>query len=339
MNGALIGLGMVADTHVAASEASQKVRLCGVLGRDPAKSKAFAARHQIAKVYDNLTAVLRDPECDFIVLATPPDARLDYVSACVAAGKPILMEKPIERSFEAARQIVNICQEASVPLGIVFQHRARAASQALKTALEENRLGQICSADIRIPWWRDQSYYDAPGRGTYARDGGGVLLTQAIHTLDLALWFLGPVARVQAMLRTTPLHQLEAEDWAGGLLEFASGAVATLMATTAAYPGAGETVTLHGTKGSAHLEAGILTLHFQDGTHDHIGAEASTGSGADPMAFPFGWHQTILETFAASLQSDTPSLATGMDALRCHALIDALEAANRSGQITKVQQI
>ncbi|THH35922.1 Gfo/Idh/MocA family oxidoreductase [Aliishimia ponticola] len=332
---ALIGLGMVADTHVAALRDAAGVRLGGVMGRDPAKARAFADRHGVPHVFDDIGQVAAS-DMDFVILATPPDARHDLVAALAQAGKPILMEKPIERDLPASRAIVDLCAAADVPLGMVFQHRTRRASRALKARIETGAMGDLVHAELRVPWWRPQSYYDAPGRGTYARDGGGVMLTQAIHTLDLALWLMGPVARLQAIMHRTPLHRLEAEDWAGALLRFESGAVGTLTATTAAYPGGSESVTIQGTKAAAHLAEGTLRLTHMDGCEETLGSAAQTGGGADPMAFTHAWHQRIIEDFAEALRDGRPPLATGQQALHAHAVIAAMEEASRSGAEVKL---
>ncbi len=331
MKCALIGLGMVAGTHVAACAASRSVSLHGVYGRDAAKTWAFAAQHGGLVAYDDPQILAADPVIDFAVLATPPDARLDYVRALAEAGKPILMEKPMERTLAAAQEIADICAASNTPLGIVFQHRARAASRALKQMIDGGTLGEIATVDIRVPWWRAQSYYDAPGRGSYERDGGGVMITQAIHTLDLALWLCGPVAEVQALMHRTPLHTLEAEDWASALLRFRSGAVGNLTATTAAHPGGAESLTIHGTKAAAHLEGGVLRLTYRDGRCEEIGEMAATGGGADPMAFTHDWHQTVIEDFAKAIQTGRPPLAPASEALRVHAVLDAMQRASDSG--------
>lgn len=331
MRCALVGVGMVAATHVAACKDSSRVTLAGVLGRDPTKARDFAGAHGIARTYADIRDLAEDPEIDFVILATPPDAREAQVAALAEAGKPILMEKPVERTLAAATRIVETCEAAGVPLGILFQHRARAASAALKAAVDAGRLGQVAHAEIRVPWWRDQSYYDDPGRGTFARDGGGVMITQAIHTLDLALWLMGPVARVQAIMHRTPLHRLEAEDWAGALLQLDSGAVATLMATTAAWPGRPDTIAIQGTDAMAQLSEGILTLHHLDGREEVLGSTAASGSGADPMAFTHAWHQAVIEDFAEAVMQARPPLAPGRETLRSQALIDAMQEAGRTG--------
>ena len=336
MNIALIGLGMVAGTHVAAIRSSdQGLTLAGVLGRDPDRTAAFAAKHR-THAFTSVEDIAQNPAIDFVTIATPPDQRMSLVRELAAAGKPILMEKPMERTLSAAEEIVTLCEDASVSLAIVFQHRARAASAALKSALADGELGEIATVELRVPWWRDQSYYDVPGRGTFGRDGGGVMISQAIHTLDLAMWLLGPISTVQALMIQTPLHQLEAEDWAGALFEMECGAVGIMMATTADYPGGAETITIQGTKARAHLGSGVLTITDVDGKTTSFGETASTGGGADPMAFTHEWHQSVIEDFAHAVTSGAAPLAPARDALLAHAVIDAMQTASRTGQRMKV---
>ncbi len=343
-NAVLIGLGMVADTHLAAFRDANTVMLSGIMGRDPEKARAYG-RHaadllgHAVKTYQNTDEIAADPGVDFVVIATPPDARRDLIAPLVRAGKPILMEKPVERTLEAAQDIVTLCADHAVPLGIVFQHRARAASQALKQALDQGKLGDITNAEIRVPWWRDQGYYDTPGRGTYARDGGGVMISQAIHTLDLALWLLGPFSTISAHMHRTALHRLEAENWAGALFETVAGCVGTLTATTSAFPGTAETISLHGTKASAHLESGVLTISYLDGQTETHGASATTGGGADPMAFTHAWHQSVIEDFAQAITDQRDPMATGKQALMAHAVIDAMERSGTSRVWEKVAQV
>ncbi len=330
MKVAMIGAGMVAATHARACAESAAVTLHGVCARG--STERFAAQWGI-KPYANVAEIAADPEVDVALLITPPDARMDYVRILAEAGKPILMEKPVERDLDAARALVASC-EGRVPLGIVFQHRLRDASRALAARLPD--LGAIQTVEVTVPWWRDQSYYDASGRGTYARDGGGVLISQAIHTLDLMLSLTGPVARVQAMARTTKAHVMEAEDFVTAGLEFANGAVGSLHASTASFPGAAEVITLHCAQASAVLGEGVLTLHWRDGRSETIGAQAGTGGGADPMAFTHAWHQEVIEDFVTALLESRNPLVTGREALKVHALIEALTRSSREERMVEV---
>ena len=330
MRAALIGLGMVSKTYADAFRNSQTVQLGAVHARSAASVAAFrAANPDLDAPAASLADIAADPTIDFVILTTPPDARAAIVDLMSAAGKPILMEKPLERTLPAATALVEMCEARGVPLGIMLQNRTRPVVADLRRVLEG--LGPLRMVEVNVPWWRPQSYYDQPGRGTYARDGGGVLISQAIHTLDLMLSLTGPVASVTALVATTGQHEMEAEDFVAAGLRFANGAVGQMFATTASFPGRGETITLHCAAGSAHLETGVLRVDRADGSTQTIGQPASSGSGADPMAFTSDWHRWVIEDFAASLTARRPPLVTGRSALAVHALIAALEKSGQTG--------
>ena len=326
---ALIGLGMVSDTFADALARSDRVTLAAVHARSAESRAAFVARHPGPCAVARLAEVAEDPSIDFVILATPPNARSEIVATLAAAGKPILMEKPVERTLAAALSVVETCEAAGVPLGIVFQHRTRDVTRALRDRLPE--LGPLQAVEVQIPWWRPQGYYDQPGRGSFAQDGGGVLLTQAIHMLDLMVWLAGPVASVNATMSTTGLHRMEGEDFVSAALRFGNGAVGSLMASTASFPGRPETLTLHGLHGSARLAQGVLTLDWHDGRSETVGQDAASGAGADPMAFTSDWHRAVIEDFAATLDAGRPPLVTGRSALAVHRLIAAMETSGRTG--------
>ncbi len=332
MNVALVGTGMVADMHVnAISGAADTVRLKGVFSRTPERVQAFADRHG-TKAYSSFDAIAEDPDVDFVILATPPNARAVYVDRLIKARKPILLEKPIERYTTRAAAIVSACKAADLPLGVLLQYRMRPAVQTLSTHIGNGDLGRIATVDVRVPWWRDQSYYDAPGRGTYEQDGGGVLITQAIHMIDLMLHLCGPVTGVQAITATSFLHRMEAEDFAAAVLIFESGAVGALMSSTTHYPGGTEEITLNGTKASATLSANQLVLTPRDHAPMIHGAIAGSGGGADPMAFSSDWHRAVITDFAEALQQGRPPAITGRSALAAQSLIDAIVKSSRTGE-------
>ncbi len=337
-NVVLIGAGMVAAMHARAI-ADAGLALHGLLSRDPIRARAFAETHAPGiRIYGDLGQVIADPRVGFVILATPPDARGEFIAPLARAGIPILCEKPLERDAPRARALVEICEAAGVPLGVILQHRMRPAAQTLLARVRAGDLGRIASVEVRLPWWRDQGYYDAPGRGTYARDGGGVLITQGIHIIDLMGLLCGPVARVQAITATTALHAMEAEDFAAAGLIFASGAVGSLMASTTHFPGGTEEITLNGTLASAHLGAARLSIRHHDGHDEVIGATASTGGGADPMAFTPDWHRAVIADFAAALTENRAPTITGRSALAAQELIDAIAASARSGHAVDLAQ-
>ncbi len=334
----IVGTGMAAQPHaLALNDLAARIEVRGVLSRTPEKCAAFCTRHGFPQAA-SVEALAGDPDLAAVILITPPNQRRALVERFAAAGKHILMEKPVERTSEAAEELVALCENAGVALGIVFQHRFRAASRALYDRVHSGALGAIGLVRVAVPWWRAQSYYDEPGRGTYARDGGGVLISQAIHTLDLMLSITGPVAEVQAVVGTTPFHTMESEDFVAGGLHFANGAMGAIMATTAAFPGDAESITLDCEKASAHLQSGVLTLNWRDGrVESHGETAAGTGGGADPMAFPFDWHRDLIADFVDAVSAGREPSVTGRDALGVHYLIDALVASSREGRAVTIQ--
>jgi len=337
----LIGAGMVARTHVAACADAADVTLHGIQARGVEKARMLAGKAEAligspVHVYERLDEVAADADVDFAIVLTPPDARAGIIRPLAEAGKHILLEKPMGRNGDEARAVMRLCREAGVTLGVVFQHRMRAASRKAAELIAKGDLGALGLVEITVPWWRDQAYYDEPGRGTYARDGGGVLISQAIHTIDLALSLAGPVQSVRAMATTTRFHDMEVEDFVTAGLDFANGAAGSLVASTASFPGGPETITLHFDKASLRLASGQLHVDWRNGESETFGAAGGTGGGADPMAFTHEWHQSVIEDFAVALTEGREPAITGLAALAAHDLIDAITTSARTGEITEL---
>ena len=239
----------------------------------------------------------------------------------------MLVEKPLELTSERGARLVEAARRSGKALGVVLQHRFRPASLRLKAALDGGELGTVEAAFLHVPWWRPQAYYDEPGRGTLARDGGGVLLTQAIHSLDLFRSLVGVSRIIAAQVRTTALHRMETEDYASALLETGNGAPATLVATTAAYPGHPERIEIVARKGFAALVGGRLELAFLDGRSEIVEAEGSTGSGAAIMDFPHDAHRALIGDFIDAIVHSRQPVVTGEEALTSQRLVDAILGA------------
>jgi predicted dehydrogenase len=270
---------------------------------------------------DRIETILDDRSIDAVLVLTPPNTHLDLVRRCAAAGKHVLLEKPLEITTARAEKLVKAA--SGVKLGVVLQHRFRPPAEKLREMLP--RLGKLVSASAAIPNWRPQSYYDQPGRGTRARDGGGVLLTQGIHTLDLFLSFAGEPVEVKGFTTTTPIHKMETEDLVAAAVRFRSGALGVVHATTAAYPGFAERIELIGTQGTALLEGTSLKMSFSDGQGYEMKTESGGGgTGADPMAFPHDWHRGVLEDFLDSIEKDREPRVSGAEALKVHRFIDRI---------------
>jgi predicted dehydrogenase len=327
----LVGLGMAVQPHMLAIrelEAAGLARLAGGFSPGAPRRAAFAARWQ-APVFDTLDPLLAESE--LVLVLTPPGAHLPVVEAAAAAGVHALVEKPLEITTSRAEALVAVADRAGIRLGVVFQHRFRPAARRLKQAIAAGELGDLLSCSASIRWWRDAAYFAQAGRGMKARDGGGVLLTQAIHTLDLLLHLAGPVAELAAFAKTSGLRAIDTEDIAAATLRFANGAIGALDATTVAAPGFPERIEIAGSGGSAALIAERLELHVKGRPLEILDRGAAGGGGADPMAFDHGPHRAVLaEMLAAIGEGRAPGNAglTGLPVLR---LIDAVLASAASG--------
>lgn len=334
----VVGIGMAAKPHMKSlQDLSETVDVRGIYSRQPGPRAAFCREWGFAEA-TSFEALIEDPALDALILMTPANARVEMAEAAAKAGKHILMEKPVERTTAAAELVVSACDAANVKLGIVFQHRFRAGSLALKKLIEDGGLGKLASAYLVVPWWRQQSYYDEPGRGTLARDGGGVLISQAIHSMDLLLSLTGPVAEVQAIAGTSILHEMETEDFVGAGVRFVNGALGSIMATVTNFPGEAEYMVLNFEKVTAKISGSVLTLNWFDGRSETIGEDVSTGGGADPMDFPHDWHQAQIEEFIDAVKTDRQPVSNGHSALEVHRLIEALLTSSKEGRKIAVAQ-
>jgi UDP-N-acetyl-2-amino-2-deoxyglucuronate dehydrogenase len=335
---ALIGLGMAVTPHAKGLiDLKDRVEVAYAFSPSAKRREAFGARFPFP-LCDDLEKILSDKSIDTVAILTPPNSHLDLVKRCAAAGKHILLEKPLEITSARAVELVETCKRAGVTLGIVLQHRFRPAGMKLRELLDDGDLGALvgCSTVIRL--WRPQSYYDEPGRGSKARDGGGVLISQGIHTLDLMLGLAGPIVEVTGYATTTPVHRMETEDMVCTAARFANGAHGTIDATTAAYPGFSERIEMIFRNGTATLAGTALDVFYQDGRKVTVAPDQSAGgTGADPMAFPHDYHRAVMADFLDALEMGRAPKVTGEEALKVHRLIDALIATGASGKPTKVE--
>lgn len=318
---ALVGIGPGAQPHLRSlHDLRDRVQLRHAITRRPAAADLGPMAGQVP-VSDDLQRALSDPLVQAVIIATPPASHLEIARTCFAHGKHVLLEKPLDISLERAQSIVDLARSHDRLLGVVLQFRFKPGALALQQALAEGRLGAVQAASVRIPWWRPQSYYDQAGRGTLARDGGGVLLTQAIHLIDLFRALVGVQEVVAAQARRTRLHTMETEDHVQALLTLGNGAVGHLMATTAMLPGLPECIEIIGARGSAVLAGGALRLRTLDGEDLQIASEGGSGSGANPMDFSHDAHRAVLQDFVAAVRQGRPPRVAGEDALATQALI------------------
>ncbi|MFN3546999.1 MAG: Gfo/Idh/MocA family protein [Mesorhizobium sp.] len=334
---AIVGLGMAVTPHAKGMvDLADELEVVHAFSPSEARRKAFAERFPFPTC-DSLDTILADRSVDAVAVFTPANTHRDIGLACAAAGKHVLMEKPLDITTARAVELVDGCRKAGVTMSVVLQHRFRPAGVKLAGMLAAGELGRIVGCSTAIRLWRPQSYYDEPGRGSFARDGGGVLISQGIHTLDLMLSLAGPVDTVTGFATTTPVHRMETEDMVCAAMRFDGGALGTVDATTAAYPGFLEEIVISGEKGTAKLAGTELLVQLQDGRKVAIEADRSAGgTGADPMAFPHDYHRAVMADFVAAICEGRAPKVTGDEALKVHRLIDALIETGRTGSPVKV---
>jgi len=334
----MVGLGMAVTPHARGlMDLKDSVEVLHAYSPSAARRTAFAERFAFP-LCESLDAMLADKAVDAVLVLSPANTHLDIVRRCAAAGKHVLLEKPLEIATARAEEIVATCRAASVTLGVVLQHRFRPAGMALAAHLASGSLGDIVACSTVIRLWRPQSYYDEPGRGSFARDGGGVLISQGIHTLDLMLSLAGPIVEVSGYALTSPVHRMETEDMVCSAVRFANGAIGTIDATTAAYPGFPERIELICRDATAVLAGTSLEIVWHDGRRENIAPDHSAGgTGADPMAFPHDYHRAVIADFAEAIRLGRAPRVTGEEALKVHRLIDALIAAGRADGHVRVE--
>src|SRR5437870_7782885 len=249
----LIGGGNITETHARAAPAIAGVEIAAIYGTNADKVDRLCREHG-GTPYQDFEKFLAHRPMDLVAIGSPSGLHATQGIAAAQRGLHVLTEKPIDISTERADALIEAADRNRVKLGVIFQDRLKPDICKLKQWITEGVIGKPILADARVKWYRPPDYYDnSRWRGTLSLDGGGALINQGVHTVDLLLWLLGDVTRVQART-STALHKIEAEDTAVAVLEFASGALGILQATTAAYPGYPRRVEISGSEGTVILE-------------------------------------------------------------------------------------
>jgi UDP-N-acetyl-2-amino-2-deoxyglucuronate dehydrogenase len=297
----IIGCGMIANFHARAINDIPDARLVACFDTVPAAADRLATSTG-CRAYHELDQLLGDPDVTVVTVGTPSGAHMEPAVAAGRAGKHVIVEKPLEVTLERCDAIIKECDKAGVKLSAIFPSRFHDSNVELKRAIDKKRFGRLTLGDSYVKWFRAQSYYDAgKWRGTWKLDGGGALMNQAIHSVDLLTWLMGPVSEVQAKTATLAHERIEVEDTAVAVVQFSSGALGVIEATTAAYPGYLKRIEIHGSEGSAVIEEeDIVKWDFtQPDPGDAVVFEwmaqrKSTGGGAsDPAAIGHHGHLPI----------------------------------------------
>jgi len=328
----LIGTGAIAQKHAQAyKNIGFELLICS--NRNVEAGEAFAARNgaAFAPAFED---VCRHPDVDFVDLCTLPEMRLPVVEACARFGKHIQVQKPIAADLATALKIIDTAKHAGILLNVVSQHRFDDSSIFLSEAIRTGRLGRLLQCDCYVKWHRPPQYYARPGKGTWNSEGGGALINQAIHQVDLLRWFAGPVREVSGVWQLGALHTIEAEDVVSAVVNYASGATGVIQASTAIWPGYPERVELHGTKGSAIITGDRLTSWdvMQDsGPPPPLNPVIQSGA-SDPMAISLQPFERQFLDFAAAIKSGHQPAVSGEDGYRTLEIVDAVYRSCRTRQ-------
>jgi predicted dehydrogenase len=271
---------------------------------------------------------------DYVDVCTFPDFRLEPIEACARAGKPVQVQKPMATNLDTARRMLDAARAGNIPLGVVSQHRFDDASLFLARALAAGRLGKLLQCDCYIKWYRSPEYYSRPIKGSWKTEGGGALINQAIHQIDILRWLAGPVAEVSAFWQLGALHKIESEDVVSAVLKYASGATGVVQAATAFWPGYPERVEIHGTKGTAVVTGDKLTAwDVENDSGDPAPVAKAVASGAsDPMAIPLEPFERQFRDFADAIANHRQPRVSGEQGYQALEVVDAIYRSCRSGQ-------
>ncbi len=333
---ALIGAGNIGKIQARAIAEIPDARLRVVCTTRRETAEPLAAEYGADWTTDLEAAVNRD-DVQLVSVCTPSGRHLEPALAAARAGKHVLVEKPLEITLARVDQIINACRQAGVFLGCIFQNRYKPGVRYAREALQAGRLGRLTLADAYVKWHRPASYYEQVGwRGTWALDGGGALMNQSIHTVDLLQYLVGPVSRVYAHTGTL-VHDIEAEDTAVAILAYENGAMGVIEGTTTAYPGSPARVELHGDQGTIVLTEGRVTRwDLADATEEErakVMGEGFGGSGAaDPTAIGHEGHRLQIADMVEAIQEGRPPMIDGAEGRKAVEIIRAIYRAAQSDQ-------
>jgi len=329
---AIIGSGSIAHTHAQAISAIADATLVAVYGRSAEKAQQLATQYN-CEWYTDLEDMLTRPDIDAVSICTPNGTHADIGIIAAQAGKHVLVEKPIDVSLEKADALISSCQIHGVKLGVIFQRRYSEGVVALKQLLADGKLGRLLFGGCYFKLYRSQAYYDsAAWRGTWDIDGGGVLMNQGIHYIDMLQFLMGPVAEVTARCGTFGHVDIQVEDTAASTITFQSGALGVIEGTTCAYPGLVSRVDIYGTEGTAIIENDILTsvqlksgyVYHEGSTSDHAGVSSPEISSA--------FHQRQFEDMVMAIQADTEPSIPGSEGRKSLEIILSIYQAAFTGE-------
>jgi UDP-N-acetyl-2-amino-2-deoxyglucuronate dehydrogenase len=338
----IVGTGVIAGFLAEAISHLEDARLVGCYDTDPERSRQFAAARGCTPFYDYDT-FLGEDAIRTVLVCTPSGLHAEPAARALRARKDVIVEKPLEVTPERCDRLIAAADESGSLLGGVFQTRFSPAVQQVKRAVEQGRFGRLTIAHASVKWYRSQEYYDQAGwRGTWSLDGGGALMNQSIHAVDLLQWLVGEVVEVSAYTDTLAHERIEVEDVAVAAVRFGTGALGTIMGTTAAWPGWSKHIEISGTAGSVAIDDDrVVRWDFQDSRpEDEEILQRNAGDGtakgaADPLSIDWHGHFKLLQNVIATYAGTEDLLVDGREARKAVAIIDAVYRSAREGRPLK----
>jgi UDP-N-acetyl-2-amino-2-deoxyglucuronate dehydrogenase len=326
----MIGTGAISNLHARAyKNIGYQLTVCTDIFEESGRS--FAAQHgaQFVSTYEE---VCRHPDVDYVDVCTFPDFRLEPIEICAQTKKHVQVQKPISTNLATARKMIDRAREGGILLGVVSQHRFDDASRFLSRAIAAGRLGRLLECDCYVKWYRSPAYYSRPIKGSWQTEGGGALINQAIHQLDILRWMAGPVAELFGVWQLGALHKIESEDVVNAVVRYASGATGVIQAATAFWPGYTERTEFHGTKGTAIISGDKLTTwDVEDDSGDPAPVAKEVASGAsDPMAISLEPFERQFLEFGDAIRNGRRPLVSGEEGYQALELVDAVYRSCRT---------
>lgn len=340
----IIGCGMISRFHCRAINEIKGAKLVGCYNRTFKGAKKLAGEFDI-QAYERLEDMLASDEIDAVAICTASGAHMEPAVAAAKAGKHVVVEKPLEITLKRCDRMIRECEKAGVVLSTIFPSRFHKCSELLKKAIDDERFGRLTLGDAYVKWFRSQEYYDSGAwRGTWELDGGGALMNQAIHCIDLLIWLMGPVAEISAQMATLGHDRIEVEDVATAALRFENGALGTIEATTAAYPGWLKKIEIHGTHGSVQIEEedikrwdfAKMTAKDKRIVKEFENATQTGGGAADPAAIGHSFHAKQFRDVLKAIKSGGTPAIDGREGRRSVEVILAIYKAAKTGRLVKL---
>jgi UDP-N-acetyl-2-amino-2-deoxyglucuronate dehydrogenase len=340
----IIGSGNIARLQAQALQTIPGVRFEGFCGKTPERAASLANEFGV-NWETQLDRFLNAPQIQAVSICTPSGTHADIGIQAARAGKHVLVEKPVDVTREKAVALIQACRTARVRLGVIFQSRFLPAVKFLKKNLDAGRLGHILAAEASVKWYRSPEYFLAASwRGTLSLDGGGALINQAIHTIDLLQYLAGPVSSVFGIAKRQ-IHAIEAEDTAAALVQFEEGALGVIQGTTSIYPGFSRRVEIHGENGSAILDGNDLTCWKlkaggdQDSELEALRGKDTSDGSSNPMTLEITGHQHQIEDFLAAIHEDRDPVVSGEEGLKALEIVLAIYRSSREGRLVWLEEI